>query len=73
MAIIHMQELHDIKKKVDDIHGFIFGNSNQPNSVNVRLDRLEQKQENRKWAIGIISTVVGGLGLDRLVQWLKHM
>lgn len=66
------QQIHDIKKKVDDIHGFIFGNAEQPNSVHVRLDRIEQAQKNRKWYMNIIAIAVGGLGLEKIVEILKN-
>lgn len=60
-------------QQVEEIHGFLFGNTKQPLGMNVRLDRLEQVQENRKWFIRAIAGAVIALGLDRVVHFVKGL
>ena len=60
--------VNDLKAKVDEIYDFLIGStdSNKP-SLMLRMDRLEQDRENKKW----IWAAVGGLAINAIWEWLK--
>jgi len=61
----------EMNRKVSAIHEFLFGSSQQSRPINLRLDRLEQIQENRKWLMRAMGTSVIGLAIERIVSYLK--
>lgn len=74
-VVSHMESERDSRtianEKISDIHGFLFGSTSHPVSVSLRLDRLEQIQENRKWFMRAIGTGVIGLIIERVVSFFK--
>lgn len=62
----------EVKSQLKDLHAkfdlFLHGNFDKPGLM-IRMDRLEQDVDRRKWHLGIIYTALVGVAVKFIQEW----